>query len=84
MNIVSRQAAIGAFVAASLMLGANAGPRIQPSVAAYGASAIGPQMTRFYRGAVATLAEDLQTTRAKVLDDVLDAVGEIAARLKQL
>ena len=84
MNFVSRQAAIGAFIAAALMLGANASPDTRPGAPSYSASTIGAQLTLSYQGAAATLAEVLQTCRDKVLDDALDAFGEIAARLKQL
>ena len=84
MNFASRQAAIGVFIAAALMLGANASPGIRPGAPSHSASTIGAQLKQSYRGARATLAEVLQTCRDKVLDDALDAFGEIAARLKQL
>ena len=84
MNLVSRQAIIGAFTAAALMLGANASPDIRPSAPSHSAFTIEAQLTLSYQGAEAYLAKALETCRDKVLDDALDAVGEIAARLKQL
>jgi hypothetical protein len=45
---------------------------------------MGSQQAQFYQGAATTLAEMLQTCRDKVLDDALDAFGEIAAHLKQM
>ncbi len=84
MSFVSRQAAIGVFIAAALMLGASASPEIRPGTSSHGASAIGMQLTLSYQGARATLAEVLQTCRDKVLDRALDSFGEIAAHLKQM
>ncbi|MGC9955148.1 MAG: hypothetical protein ABSD21_12855 [Rhizomicrobium sp.] len=84
MNFVSRQAAIGAFAAAALMLGANASPDTRPGVPSHSASTVGAQLTLSCQGAEAYLAEVLQTCRDKVLGDALDAFGEIAARLKQI
>jgi hypothetical protein len=82
MNLVSRQAAIGAFTAAALMLGASAGPITQPSAPSYTVLAIGAL------GSVAVLRERIAVVAGRVLDfvldDALDAFGEIAARLKQI
>jgi hypothetical protein len=84
VNFISRQAAIGAFTAAALMLGANASPDIRPGAPSHSALSIGAQLTRSYQGAGATLAEVFRTYRDEVLDDALDAFGEISARLRQL
>ena len=84
MNFVSRQAAIGAFIAAALMVGANASLDTPPGAPAHSALTIGAQLTLSYQRAGATLAEALKTCRDKILDDALDAAGEIAARLKQM
>ena len=84
MNFVSRQAAIGAFTAAALMLGANAGPDIRPGAPSLSALTMGTQLTLSYQGPAACVGEVLQTTRDKVLGVALDAFGEIAGRLKQL
>jgi hypothetical protein len=84
VNFISRQAAIGAVIAAVLVFAANANPDIGPSAPPYSALAMGSQQAQFYQGAATTLAEMLQTCRDKVLDDALDAFGEIAAHLKQM
>ena len=84
MNFVNRQAAIGAFTAAALMLGANASPDTRPGAPSHSVLTMGAQLTLSYQGAAATLAEVLETCRDKVIDDALDAFGEIAAHLKQL
>ena len=84
MNFVSRQAAIGAFTAAALMLGASASPDTRPGAPSHNALTMGAQLTLSYHGAVARFDEGLQTYRDRVLDDALDAFGEIATRLKQI
>ncbi len=84
MNFVSRQAAIGAVVAAALMLGANASPDTRPGMPSHSASTIGAQLTQSYQGTGAILAEMFQVCRDKILNETLDTFGEIAARLKQL
>jgi len=84
VNFVSRQVAIGAFTAAALVLGANGSPGNRLGAPVQSALTIGAQLTLSCQGAAATLAEVLQTCRDKVLDDALDAFGEIAARLKQM
>ena len=78
MNFISRQAVIGAFVGAALVLGANASADSAPP---HGALNIGAQLTLPHQGA---LAEVLQTYRDKLLGVARDAFGEFAARLKQL
>ncbi|HEY0282638.1 MAG TPA: hypothetical protein VGC27_08445 [Rhizomicrobium sp.] len=84
VNFVSRQAAIGAVVAAALMLGANASPDTRPGMPSHSASTIGAQLTQSYQGTGAILAEMFQVCRDKILNETLDTFGEIAARLKQL
>jgi hypothetical protein len=84
VNLISRQAVIGAFVGAALVLGANASADTRSGTWSHGALTSAVQLTLSYRGAGATLAEVLQTCRDKVLDNALDALGEIAARLKQM
>jgi len=104
MNSICRQAAIGAFVATALMLGANAAPgsAAGQDVPSYRMLAIGAQATLGKRVTFAvvrawgqgvqrtlpfhdaTLARALKSCCDVVLDDALDSVGEIAARLKQL
>ena len=82
MNFVSRQAAIGAVVAASLMLGAGAGPITQPGAPPYAAPTIGAQES------VAVLREHVAVVAGRILDimfdDALDVFAQFAARLKQL
>ena len=78
MSLISRQAVTGAFVGAALVLGANASPNGAPPD---GALTIGAQLALPHQGA---LAEVLRTCRDRILDDALDAAGEIAARLKQM
>jgi hypothetical protein len=78
MNFVSREAAVGAFIAAALMVGANAGQITQPSAPSHAVLTIGAQ------GSVAVLREHIAVVAGRVLDDALDDFGEIAARLKQM
>lgn len=78
MNIISRQAVIGAFVTAVLVLGANASPDIQRSTASSGILTVAAQRS------VNTLRERFGTVAAGVFDGALDLVGEFTARLKQM
>ena len=84
MNIVSRQIVIGVFIAAALMLGANASPSSRSDAPLQSALAMGTQLTLSNLGVGANLTGVLQSCRDKVLDVALDTVGEIAARLKQM
>ena len=84
MSFFSRQAVIGAFVGAALVLGANASADTGSGTRSHGALTSAVQLTLSYRGAGATVAEVLQTCRGKLLDVALDAFGEFTARLKQL
>ena len=84
MNSANRQAAIGAFTAAALMLGANASPDTRPGAPSHSVLTIGAQLALSYQGAVVCAGEVLQTCRDKVLDVALDAFGEFTARLNQL
>ena len=84
MNFISRQAVIGAFVGAALVLGANASADTGSGTRSHGAPTSAVQLTLSYRGAGATLADMLQTCRGKLLGVALDAFGEFTARLKQL
>jgi hypothetical protein len=77
MSIVSRQAALGAFVATALMLGAGAGP-------AGGVPSTGPSHGVLNAAPWALAADVARGCRDKVLDGALDAFGEVTARLKQI
>ena len=82
MNFVSRQAAIGAVIAAALVFGANAGSTTQPGAPSYAVPTIGAQES------VAVLRQQVAVVAGRVLDivldDALDVFGQFAARLKQL
>jgi len=86
MNITIRHAAIGAFVATALILGASAGPErsaplsILPgwNIRAHDRIADGEVTS----APVASLARAFETYGAKALGVALDAVVEVAARLK--
>jgi len=84
VNFVSRQAIIGAFTAAALMLGANASPDIRPGAPPHSAFAIEAQLALSYQEAEAILAKTLKTCRDIVLDGAFDVAGELIARLKHL
>jgi hypothetical protein len=78
VNIVSRQATIGAVVAMALVLGANASPDIQLSRLSSGNLTVAAQES------VNTLRERLGPVAAGVFSGALDLAGECAARLKQM
>ncbi len=79
MTWISRHAALGAFVAAVLMLGANAGSDngLRSAAPPHGVLNAGTQAV------LADLSEAYQTCRNVALDVALDVFGEIAGRLKQ-
>lgn len=85
MNLVNRQAAIGAFTAVALVLGANAsadGNALNTRSAMYGS------LQAETREDMAVLrnsaASALRTCSNQILTEGLDLIGELAARLKQL
>jgi hypothetical protein len=79
MNAISYHAVFGAFIAAALALGANAGSDNRVSSAAPAHSVLNVRT----QALLADLSEAYRACRDEVLDDALDAVGEIAAHLKQ-
>ena len=76
MSIISRPAAVGALVAITLMLGAAARPHSSVSPAAPSNAVWNVAQWTYLTG----VARDCRDT---VLDDALDAYGEVAARLRQ-
>ncbi len=84
MSILSRHVVLGAFVAAALTLGASAGSGENPRA---GAVSFGG-LTGGAREEMATLRKPIaaafESCRGKLLDEALDAFGELTARLKQL
>ena len=99
MKIASRQAAVGAFVAAALMLGASAAPDGGRPAAAPMQGALGARLAliperiaaialRSCAGRFAlrepSLVREYQNCRDNVLGHVLDAAGDLIARLEQL
>jgi hypothetical protein len=77
MSVVSGQAALGAFVATALMLGASAGPT-------GGAQPGAPLVSVMNASQWNYLVDAVRSCRDQVLDDAFDAVGEVTARLKQV
>jgi hypothetical protein len=77
MSVVSGQAALGAFVATALMLGAGAGPASGVPPTAQSLSVMNAAQWNY-------LVDVARSCRDQVLDDALDAVGDATARLKQV
>ena len=77
MSVISRQAALGAFVATALMLGAGAGP-------ASGVLPTAPSLSVMNAARWNYLVDVARSCRDIVIDNALDAVGEVDARLKQV
>jgi hypothetical protein len=77
MSVINRQAALGAFVATALMLGAGAGPAggVPSAAPTHGVLNAAPWV---FVTSVARSCGDI------VIDNALDAAGEVAARLKQI
>ena len=77
MSVINRQAALGAFVASALMLGASAGPT-------GGAQPGAPSLSVMNAARWNYLVDVARSCRDIVIDNALDAVGEVDARLKQV
>ena len=84
MNITIRHAAIGAFVATALMLGASPDRGAQSSILPAWSIRAHDRVAgaEVASATVATLARAFETYGAKALGVALDAVVEVAVRLK--